>query len=56
MSTGPASISRYDVCKLACETYTLALSAVNIQSAFRKTGIYPVDIYVILLFMGKYYF
>ena len=43
MRTDPASISRYDMCKLACEAYTLALSAVNLQSAFRKTGIYPVD-------------
>ena len=50
MRTGPASISRYDVCKLACETYTLALSAVNLQSAFRKTGIYPVDRNVIISF------
>ena len=50
MRTGPASISRYDVCKLACETYTLALSTVNLQSAFRKTDIYPVDIYVIISF------
>ena len=50
MRTGPASISRYDVCKLACETYTLALSAVNLQFAFRKTGIYPVDRNVIISF------
>ena len=50
MRTGPASISRYDECKLACETYTLALSAVNLQSAFRKTGIYPVDRNVIISF------
>jgi hypothetical protein len=50
MRTGPASISRYDVCKLACETYTLALSTVNLQSAFRKTDIHPVDIYVIIGF------
>jgi hypothetical protein len=50
MRTGPASISRYDVCKLACETYTLALSTVNLQSAFRKTDIHPVDIYVIISF------
>ena len=50
MKTGPASVSRYDVWKLACETYNLALSAVNIQSAFRKTGIYPVDINVISSF------
>ena len=50
MGTGPASISRYDVCTLACETYTLALSAVNLQSAFRKAGIYPVDRNVISSF------
>jgi hypothetical protein len=50
MRTDPASISRYDMCKLACETYTLALSAVNLQSAFRKTGIYPVDRNVIISF------
>jgi hypothetical protein len=50
MRTDPASISRYDICKLACETYTLALSAVNLQSAFRKTGIYPVDRNVKIIF------
>jgi hypothetical protein len=42
MRTGPASISRYDVCKLACETYTLALSAVNLQSHFVKQAFIPL--------------
>ena len=39
MRTGPA-----------CETYTLALSSVNLQSTFRKTGIYSVDRNVISSF------
>jgi hypothetical protein len=49
MRTDPASISRYDMCKLACETYTLALSAVNLQSAFRN----PFWRSGIILFPGK---
>lgn len=36
-------ITRYNVCELACKAYTKALSADNLQSAFKKTGICPLD-------------
>jgi hypothetical protein len=36
-------VTRYDVCKLACKAYTVALSHVNLQASFRKTGIYPLQ-------------
>ena len=36
-------VTRYDVCKLACRAYTVALSPVNLQASFRKTGIYPLQ-------------
>jgi hypothetical protein len=36
-------ITKYDVCVIACKTYTKAWSAENLQVAFRKTGIYPLD-------------
>ena len=35
------SITRYDVCALACKVYEQALSSSNLSSAFKKTGIYP---------------
>ena len=37
------SVTRYDVCRLACKVYDVALSPQNLRSAFRKTGIYPVN-------------
>ncbi|KAJ8299918.1 hypothetical protein KUTeg_021437 [Tegillarca granosa] len=36
-------ITRYDVCKIACSVYTKTLTPSNIQSAFKKSGIYPFD-------------
>ncbi|KAH3790724.1 hypothetical protein DPMN_168931 [Dreissena polymorpha] len=36
-------VTLYDVCKLACKAYTVALSPVNLQASFRKTGIYPLQ-------------
>ena len=34
-------ITRYDICQIACKAYTRAMSHANIQSSFRKTGIFP---------------
>lgn len=36
-------ITKQDVCALACQAYSKALSAQNLQSAFRKCGIYPFN-------------
>ncbi|XP_060563744.1 uncharacterized protein LOC132723096 [Ruditapes philippinarum] len=36
-------ITRYELCSIACKAYTRAMSPSNIQSAFRKTGIFPID-------------
>ena len=38
-----SAITRYNVCELACKAYTRALTAENLHSAFRKTGIFPLD-------------
>ena len=35
-------VTKYDVCRLACKTYTAALSPANLRSAFYKAGIFPV--------------
>ena len=40
-------ITRYNVCELGCKAYQRALSPENLQSAFRKTGIYPLTMTVI---------
>ena len=37
------SITRYNVCAVACKVYSRALSSENLHSAFRKTGIFPFD-------------
>ncbi|XP_052279003.1 uncharacterized protein LOC127877322 [Dreissena polymorpha] len=34
-------ITRYDLCKLASSAYLKAMTPIDIQSAFRKTGIFP---------------
>ncbi|MCG7892797.1 MAG: hypothetical protein N0C80_21395, partial [Candidatus Thiodiazotropha endolucinida] len=39
--SGGRSITRYDVCGLACKVYEQALSPSNLRSAFKKTGIFP---------------
>lgn len=36
-------ITKQDICALACQAYSKALSAQNLQSAFRKCGIYPFN-------------
>ena len=36
------TVTRYDVCALACKAYAAALSPSNLQSAFAKAGIYPL--------------
>jgi DDE superfamily endonuclease/helix-turn-helix, Psq domain len=33
----------YNVCEVACRVYTKALSSENAQSAFRRTGIFPLN-------------
>ncbi|XP_041366783.1 uncharacterized protein LOC121381522 [Gigantopelta aegis] len=42
MRETPAMVTRYDICSLACKSYSNALSAENLQSAFRKTEVYPL--------------
>ncbi|XP_052227458.1 uncharacterized protein LOC127842149 [Dreissena polymorpha] len=36
-------ITRFDMAKLACKAYLKAMTPLNIQSAFRKTGIHPLS-------------
>ncbi|CAC5406516.1 unnamed protein product [Mytilus coruscus] len=43
MRQNSSVITRYDICELACKAYQKALAPENLQSAFRKTGIYPLD-------------
>ena len=35
------SITRYDVCSLACNVYEHALSPSNLRASFKRTGIHP---------------
>ncbi|XP_053388230.1 uncharacterized protein LOC128551405 [Mercenaria mercenaria] len=37
-------ITRYNICEVACQVYTKALSSENIQSSFRRSGIYPFSV------------
>ena len=46
--TKQCALTRYDVCSMACKAYGNALSVSNLQSAFRKTGIYPFTKYIIM--------
>ena len=41
-------ISRYDICSLVCKAYPKSLAPSNITSAFRKTGIWPLNKDVVL--------
>lgn len=41
--SGGRLVTRYDVAHLACKVYTATLTPSNIQSAFRRTGIYPFN-------------
>jgi hypothetical protein len=34
-------VTKYDICALACRAYTAAMNHSNLQSAFRRAGIYP---------------
>ena len=36
------TVSKYDVCSLACKAYLAALSPSNRQASFSKAGIYPL--------------
>ncbi|XP_053391991.1 uncharacterized protein LOC128554706 [Mercenaria mercenaria] len=38
-----ATLTLYNVCEVACRVYTKALSSENAQSAFKRTGIFPLD-------------
>ena len=38
-----SAITRYNLCELACKVYSKALCSENLQSAFKKTGVYPFD-------------
>lgn len=38
-----STITKFDVARLASKAYTKGLSIENLRSAFRKTGIYPLD-------------
>ncbi|KAH3690253.1 hypothetical protein DPMN_191867 [Dreissena polymorpha] len=40
---GGNAITRYEVCALACRAYTSTLTASNIQAAFRKSGVFPLN-------------
>jgi hypothetical protein len=41
--SGGNVITHYEVCKIACKVFASTLNPENIQSAFRKRGIYPFD-------------
>lgn len=41
--SGGNTITRYDVCKIACKVCTAAVLVANIQSAFKRCGIYPFN-------------
>ncbi|KAL4221865.1 hypothetical protein ACF0H5_020120 [Mactra antiquata] len=36
-------ITRYNICSLGCSAYLKALTPGNLQSSFRKAGIYPLN-------------
>jgi len=38
-----AAITKYNICQLACHVYTRALSSENLQSGFRRTGMFPLN-------------
>ena len=38
-----STITRYNICKIACNVYSTALCAENIKAGFRRTGIFPFD-------------
>ncbi len=38
-----SSIDKHSVCQLGCKAYSLSLAPSNLQSSFRKCGIYPFN-------------
>ncbi|XP_041361965.1 tigger transposable element-derived protein 1-like [Gigantopelta aegis] len=38
-----SGIDRYSLCEIACKAYCSAVTPVNLQASFRKTGIYPFN-------------
>lgn len=38
-----AAITKYNLCEIACQAYSKALCADNLQAAFKKSGIFPTD-------------
>lgn len=38
-----ASVTRYNICSLACKVHLQALKSENLQSGFKRAGIYPLD-------------
>lgn len=36
-------VNRYSLCSIACKSYNAALSPFHLQSAFRKSGLQPLD-------------
>lgn len=36
------TITKYEICSIACRAYLRAMTPLNIQSGFRKTGVYPL--------------
>lgn len=41
--SGGCAVTRYNVCHIACKVYSSTLSVQNIQSAFKKCGIFPFN-------------
>ena len=41
--TGGKLVTRNDVCRLACKVYSSTITACNIQSAFKKSGLIPFN-------------
>jgi hypothetical protein len=37
------TITRFDMCSIACKAYAKAMSPMNIMSGFKKTGIFPFE-------------
>ncbi|XP_048252703.1 MFS-type transporter clz9-like [Haliotis rufescens] len=38
-----SSVDKHSVCELGCRAYNLSLTPTNLQSSFRKCGVYPFD-------------
>ena len=36
------TITKYEICTLACKSYLKAMTPLRIQNGFRKTGIFPL--------------